>query len=76
MSLEAALDDGKEAVAVRFLKERFQALIELPQQGRRAPALQIAEERDDPHFLAHLLEVEEGVIVYDNLPSPPQALCV
>src|SRR5215813_2317703 len=68
--LEAALDDRKETVAVRVLKERFQALIELPQQGGLAPALQIAEERDDPDFLAHLLDVKERAPVRGQLPSP------
>jgi hypothetical protein len=74
MSLEAALDDGKEAVAVRFLKERFHTLIELLKKGRRAPALHIAELRDNPHFAPPLLEADDGVPLGCQLPAPSQPL--
>jgi hypothetical protein len=74
MSLEAGLDGGEEAMVVRFLKERFQAVIELLQDGGCAPALQKAELRDDPHFSTYILDVEDAVPVRCQLPSPGQAM--
>lgn len=74
MFLEAGLDGGKEAAAVRFLKEKFQTVIELLKQGRLAPALQKAELRCDPHLSPHLLEVEDGMPVHCQLSSPGQAM--
>jgi hypothetical protein len=76
MFLEAGLDSGKEAVAVRFLKERFHALIELLKQRRLAPALQKAELQCDPHLSPYLLEVEDDMPVHCQLPSPGQVMFV